>query len=536
MTAGGKRKVEIYDSTLRDGAQGEGVSFSTEDQTLIVRKLDEFGIDMIEGGQPASNPKAAEFFRRMRDEPPLRHAQLCAFGSTHHPRSTPEKDANVAALLEAGTHIVTIFGKSWRLHARDVLRVSLKRNLSLIEDTIRFLVGQGREVIYDAEHFFDGYKDDPGYAMETLLAAQEAGARTIVLCDTNGGTLPDQIYEITSRVREKLSTPLGIHTHNDIGCAVANSLMAVAAGATHIQGTINGYGERCGNADLCSVMPSLKFKLGSSFTAARNLGRLTQLSHYISEIANQIPRDNQPYVGRSAFAHKAGMHIHAMEKNPLSFEHIEPSAVGNRRRYLISEVAGRSAIISKATELGVSLDKNDPRTAEILQRIKQLEHEGYQFEGAEASLSLIMRRLTERHHPFFELRGFRVIVERSPEKGLLSEATVKLNVGDELEHTAAEGGGPVEALDLALRKALEKFYPVLKDVRLTDFKVRILNPGAGTAAKTRVLIESADKEETWSTVGVSENIIEASYMALVDSIEYRLLREEERLKKKEKKK
>jgi 2-isopropylmalate synthase len=522
------QKVEIYDTTLRDGAQAEDVSFSVEDKLRIVQKLDELGVPFIEGGWPGANPRDIEFFKRVR-EIPFSTSQLAAFGSTRKAENPPEKDPNLQSLLEAGTVIVTIFGKSWNLHVTDALGITLDKNLEIITDSIEFLLSRKKEVFYDAEHFFDGYKADPDYAIRTLKAAETAGARRIILCDTNGGTMPWEVRRIFEAVTREVGTPLGIHAHNDAEMAVANSLVAVEAGAVQVQGTVNGFGERCGNANLCSVVPNLKIKMNVECLSGDKIRHLRDVSRFVSEIANLSPNKHQPFVGDSAFAHKGGVHVHAVKKNPLTYEHIDPKRVGNRQRILISDYAGRSALSEKARELGLHMDRNSPKLAELLKSLKELEHQGYQFEGAEGSLEVLVRKAEGRHRRFFDLLGFRVIIEKRKEaEDPISEATIMVKVGEHVEHTAAVGNGPVNALDNALRKALEKFYPQLKEVSLIDYKVRVLAANRGTSARVRVLIESGDRSSKWGTVGVSENIIEASYQALVDSIEYKLLREEKR--------
>lgn len=518
-------QVEIYDVTLRDGAQGPKIKFSSEDQLRIVAELDAFGVNYIEGGQPGSNPKAAELFARTRDLD-LKYAKMAAFGSTRHPRSPVEDDGNLKALLEARTEVVTIFAKSSVTQATQVLRVSLEENLRLIEESVAYLKAQGRRVFFDAEHFFDGYKEDAAYALAALERAWLAGAEVLVLCDTNGGCLPWDIEFTTEAVRQRFpEAVVGIHAHNDTGCAVANTLSAVRAGAVHVQGTINGYGERTGNANLVTIIPDLQLKMGLSVVSPEQLGRLTRLSHFVSELANMVPRDSDPYVGRDAFTHKGGMHADAVQKFKASYEHVPPEFVGNRTHIIVSEVSGRSSLLQKATELGIVLERDSAQTKAVLARIKELENEGYEFEAAEASLELLMRKARGEFRPFFKLVDFRVTVESRNSQPELSEATVKLELPDgALMHTVAAGHGPVDALNAALRKALEDRYPELKDVHLDDYKVRIVDAQAATAAKTRVLIESSDNEETWDTVGVSDNIIAASYLALVDSIEYKLLR------------
>ena len=516
--------ITLYDTTLRDGAQMEGISFSLEDKIRIARKLDEFGIHYIEGGWPASNPKDLAFFKKMSEEP-LKNAKLAAFGSTRRANRKPEDDTNLVMLVQMDTPTITIFGKSWDFHVREVLRVSLDENLKMIEESIRFLKSFNREVIFDAEHFFDGYKSDPAYALECLKAAEEAGADIICLADTNGGCLPSEIGKITAIVREKIKVPLGIHAHNDSETAVANSIAAVQGGATHIQGTINGYGERCGNANLCSIVPILVLKMGYGVIPKERLKDLVELSHFVAEVANIVPANNMPFVGRSAFAHKGGVHIDAIMKNPRSYEHIEPEAVGNERRILISELSGASTIVYKTRRLDIDLTKESKETRLILDKLTELENEGYHFEGAEASFELLVKKLTGGYRKLFDLLGLRVIVEkRKEDERFITEATLKLSVNGEVTHTVAEGDGPVHALDNALRKALLQFYPELAKIRLTDFKVRVISGSEGTAAKVRVLVESFDGEEVWSTIGVSTNIIEASWQALVESVEYGLLR------------
>ncbi len=516
-------KVKIYDTTLRDGAQAEGISFSLEDKVRIAQKLDELGFHYIEGGWPGSNPKDIKFFQRMK-RIGLKNAQLTAFGSTRRAKYPVEKDPNIQALLESETKVVCIFGKSWDLHVRVALGISLEENLKIIEDSVSYLKKKKKEVIYDAEHFFDGYKDDPSYALKTLRVAQEAGADWIVLCDTNGGTLPQELIEITRRAKREVKVPLGIHAHNDSGLALANTLAAVQEGAVQVQGTINGLGERCGNVNLCSVIPNLQIKMGMDCIEKKQLAKLTEVSRYVAELANLPHDERQPFVGNSAFAHKGGIHVSAVKKDPRTYEHILPELVGNHRRILVSELAGRSNILYKAKEYGLDLEKRTPQTEKVLEDLKRLEDEGYQFEGAEGSFELLMKKALGKYRSLFDLEGFRVTVEKRKDGTLNCEATIKVKVAGIEEHTAAEGNGPVNALDNALRKALEEFYPSLKEVRLTDYKVRVLDVKAGTAAPVRVLVESGDPKESWGTVGVSTNIIEASWQALVDSLEYKLLK------------
>ena len=520
------RHVAIYDTTLRDGAQAEGVNFSLVDKLAVARRLDEFGVDYIEGGYPRSNPKDADFFAELASNP-LRHARVVAFGNTRRASLAADRDPGLRALLDAGTQVVTLVGKSWDLHVRDVLRVSPDENLAVIRDSVAFLKAQGREVFFDAEHFFDGFRHNPDYALATLLAAQEAGADAVVLCDTNGGTLTSPLREAVRAVGPKVHVAIGIHTHDDSGLAVANSLAAVEEGATHVQGTINGMGERCGNADLCVVVPNLACKMGRDVLTPGALRHVTNVSRFVYQIANLNLPLHQPYVGVNAFAHKGGLHIDAMEKNPVTYEHVDPTVVGNERRMLISELAGRAAIRAKTRKFEDDLD--DEARQRILRTVQDLEREGYEFEAADASFELLVRKVLGTRRDFFELHGFRTIVsKRGGDKEPTTEAIVKLSVGGEARLTVAEGDGPVHALDGAIRGALGDFYPALSSLRLIDYKVRIVNPSAGTAARTCVVIESADDDEVWGTVGVSDNIIEASWQALIDSIDYKLLKEEER--------
>ncbi len=518
-------RIAIYDTTLRDGTQGEGVNFSVEDMLKIARKLDEFGIAYIEGGWPGSNPKAVDFFRRAK-EVEFANAKLAAFGSTRRGSVAAEDDRQLAKLIEADTPVVTIFGKSWDLHVSDVLHVTTDQNLEMIRDSIKFLVDAGKEVLFDAEHFFDGYKSDRAYALETLDAAEEAGASCLVLCDTNGGSLPSEVAEMTAEAVGGHRTAVGIHAHNDSGLATANSIAAVASGASHVQGTINGLGERCGNADLCTIMAVLELKMGQECLPAKGIANLTELSRSIFEIANLVPDDRLPFVGGSAFAHKAGVHVDAMMKNPRSYEHIAPESVGNDRRILISELAGSSSVAEKARKYDVDLTKKSPEVKSVLDRVVELEHEGYSFEDAEASFELLVKKSLGRYKKLFDLKGFRVIVEkRGPDEEPITEATLKVAVDGKEAFTVAEGDGPVHAIDSALRLALNKFYGnELANIKLSDFKVRVVNTREGTAAKVRTIIESRDHDEAWSTVGVSTNIIEASWVALADSVEYGLLK------------
>ncbi len=524
------REIKLYDTTLRDGTQGEGVSFSMEDKVRIAQRLDALGVHYIEGGWPGSNPKDLRFFKRVQDAV-FKTAKISAFGATRRPGVRPPDDPNLQALVEAGPPVVTIFGKSWDFHVTSALGTTLEENVAMISDSVSYLLKHFEEVIYDAEHFFDGFKRNPEYAVRTLLAAEAAGAHCLVLCDTNGGCLPHEIAAIVREVKGqiKADTPFGIHVHNDTDCAVANTLTAVAEGAGHVQGTINGYGERCGNANLVSIIPNLMLKMGLECIPPDHLHELREVSRFVSELANRKPWDAQPYVGDSAFAHKGGIHVSAVLKHPETYEHIDPIAVGNRRRVLVSELAGQSNILWKAREYGIDLDKNTPDARRILAMLKRLEDEGFQFEGAEASFELLMERALGNHRPYFDLQGFRVIVEEQQGSAEpVAEATVRLRVKGIEEHTAAAGNGPVNALDHALRKALEDFYPNIKQMSLLDYKVRILDEAKGTAARTRVLVTSGDGDETWGTVGVADNIIEASWQALVDSVEYKLRRDERR--------
>ena len=522
LSAGQIAALEIYDTTLRDGAQAEDVSFSAEDKALIAQKLDSLGVHFIEGGWPGANPKDIEFFRMIKTIP-LKHAEVIAFGSTRKASHTVRKDPNLQALLAAETKTITLFGKTWSLHVTDALGISLSKNLALIADSVAYLREKGRRVFYDAEHFFDGYKTNPEYALNTIRKAVEAGAERVILCDTNGGTMPWEIREICRVVQQECHVPLGIHAHNDCEMAVANSLVAIDMGIQQVQGTINGIGERCGNANLCSIIPNLELKMKRP-ALNDGLSHLKDVSGFVTEIANLMPNKHQPYVGDSAFAHKGGVHIHAVLKNPATYEHIDPARVGNRQRMLISDYGGRSGLLDKIEAYGIKLSKDHSKVNELVHTLKEQESQGYQFEGAEGSFKLLMRKAMGKHRPSFQLLGFRVIVEKKQEDGTpFSEATVMVKVGEVIEHTAAVGAGPVNALDHALRKALEKFYPELREVKLLDYKVRVLAANRGTGSKVRVLIESGDHKDKWGTVGVSENIIEATWEALVDSIEYKLL-------------
>ena len=519
-------EVTLYDATLRDGAQAEGINFSLDDKIGITLKLDELGIDYIEGGFPFSNEKDMAFFEAIAGKA-LKNAQVTAFGMTRRAKFTADNDPGLAALLAAKTHTVTLVGKGWDLHVRDVLRVSLEESVAMIADSVRYLKSKGREVVYDAEHFFDGYKSDPDYAMRTVRAAMENGAAVAVLCDTNGGALTSEVVEITTAVVKEFGNAVGFHGHNDSGTAVASSVAAVQVGATHMQGTMNGLGERTGNADLCQVIPNLQLKLKRRCLPDESLRRLTDVSRYVNEVANMPLDDAQPFVGHRAFAHKGGMHVDAMRKNPLTYEHIRPESVGNERRILLSELSGSATMLEKMEKYSLTHDKAVMRNA--LKEIQKLESEGYQFEAAEASFALLVRRMLGKQKEFFELKGFRVIAEKRGSSGEpITEATIKILVGGKEELSASEGDGPVNALDGALRKALNRFYPNLREMHLADYKVRVINPTAGTAARVRVVIESRDKGEIWGTVGVSENLIEASWQALVDSVVYKLTKDEEK--------
>jgi 2-isopropylmalate synthase len=517
-------QFELYDTTLRDGAQTEGISYSVSDKLRIAEKLDRLGVPFIEGGWPGSNPKDAEFFRVAGKRLAFKHAELAAFGSTRR-AATAAKDANLRALLDAETRTVTIFGKSWDLHVREVLKATLEENLALIRDSVAFLTRHGRTVIYDAEHFFDGYNDHPAYALKTLQAALEGGAGTVVLCDTNGGCLPADIRRMVLAIRETTRAPLGIHAHNDGELAVANSLAAVESGCVHVQGTMNGYGERCGNANLVSIAANLQLKMGYRGVPDAKLKDMTETSRFVAEVSNMAQHPNQPFVGTSAFAHKGGVHVNAVMKNPRTYEHLDPKLVGNERRVLVSELSGRSSLVIKARDLSLDLSKHTPQAKRLLGLLQKLEHQGYHFEAAEGSFELLLRRQLKQAAPSFALEGFRIIMEKRDHR-LSSEATIKIRVNGVKEHAAAEGDGPVNALDNAIRKALARFYPTLATMHLTDFKVRVLDEKAGTAAKVRVLIQSQDAHDSWGTIGVSENIIEASWLSLVDSLEYKLLKDQ----------
>ena len=521
-------KVYIYDTTLRDGSQAEGVNFSLEDKIRIALKLDEFGIDYIEGGWPYANPKDNLFFKKIKKEK-LNRSKVVAFGSTRKAGRKAKEDPQIESLIKAETPVITVFGKSWDMHVKDALGTSLEENLEMIGDTVSFLRKYADEVIFDAEHFFDGYNSNPEYALAVIESAVSAGSSWVILCDTNGGMLPDRVYEITRTVIEKFpGVRVGIHAHNDSDTAVANSLMAVKAGARQVHGTINGIGERTGNANLCSIIPNLQLKMGFSAVPDESLPRLTELAHFVAELSNMpLPR-NMPYVGDSAFAHKGGVHASAVLKRKETYEHIDPDLVGNRRKITVSDLAGRSNLLYKLREFGIEVDERSPKLLKLIDKIKELEKEGYHFEAADASLELLCRRHFGLVKDYFDFTAYRVLIaKRRSDRIPTSEATVRLSVEGVDEHTASLGNGPVSALDRALRKALEEFYPNLKDMQLIDYKVRIINESAGTSARVRVLIESADSKRKWGTVGVSENVIEASWIALRDAIVYKLLKDEE---------
>ncbi len=528
--------VLLYDTTLRDGTQGENINFSAEDKIRIALRLDDIGIHYIEGGWPGSNPRDRRFFELARDLQ-LKNAQLAAFGSTRKPSIGPEEDSNVAALLESHTPVVTIFGKTWDLHVEQIMDNNLPENLAMIRDTVQYLKQNEREVIYDAEHFFDGYRYNPAYALDTLRAALDGGADAIVLCDTNGGSLPFDVESAVKEVQRLLNehnsaqnaaVQLGIHTHNDSGLAVANTITAVNVGATMVQGTVNGYGERCGNADLNSIIPVLCLKMNRPCLTSENLKKLKKLSRFVSATANLVPMNTRPFVGRSAFAHKGGIHVSAIMKETRAYEHIDPQLVGNNRRVLVSDLSGKSNVEYKARELGINLGANGFDSREIVSRIKDLEQEGYQFDVADGSFKILVEKFTDQFKPLFDLESFRVVIEKDKDRPCGAHATIKIAVDERREITAAEGMGPVSALDNALRKALDHFFPDVDSMQLVDYKVRVIDGRDGTAAKVRVFIESRDQDEIWSTIGVSEDIIEASWQALVDSFHYKLAKETKR--------
>ena len=531
--------IQIFDTTLRDGTQGENINFSAEDKITVTKMLDDFGIHYIEGGWPGSNPRDMLFFR-MAKTLELKHARLTAFGSTRRPNIDPSDDANIVALIESGTPAVAIFGKSWDLHVEKVMDNTLEENLAMIGDSVAYLKEKGREVIYDAEHFFDGYKENPEYAVQTTFSAIDSGADCIALCDTNGGTLPFEIEEIITTLQSRIETQfpsgkatpvrIGIHAHNDSGLGVANTLAAVRAGARQVHGTINGYGERCGNADLTSIMPILCLKMGHPCLPAENLQKLKSLSRFVSETANMTPLNSRPFVGRSAFAHKGGIHVSAIMKVPRAYEHIPPGDVGNKRRVLVSDLSGKSNVEYKAKELGIDLGAEGLDSRSIVAEVKEMEKDGYQFDVADGSFKILLEKLTEQFEPAFELESYRVSMEKNRDQPSLAHATVKISVRGREEITAAEGDGPVNALDNALRKVLGQFFTGVDTMRLVDYKVRVIDGRDGTAAKVRVLIESRDHDDIWSTIGVSENIVEASWHALQDSFQYKLTKDQVSLK------
>ena len=520
------KKVAIFDSTLRDGAQAEGISFSVEDKLKLLELLDEHGIDYIEAGNPGSNPKDLEFFARARTVP-LKHARLAAFGSTRRRDIKVEQDSNVQSLLLADTPVIVIFGKSWDFHVTDIIRTTLDENLAMIRETLAFFKALGKEVVYDAEHFFDGYKNNPDYAVRTLQAAVDGGADALVLCDTNGGSFPSEVAEIVGKMAAQFTVPLGIHAHNDCGMAVANSVAAVENGARHVQGTYIGFGERCGNANLSTIIANLGVKRDYECLPDDQYRKIVHVARHVAAISNVAINEREPFIGNTAFAHKGGMHIDGVNKAAHSFEHIDPERVGGQRRFLMSEVSGRRMILDKIWEVDPDITKDDAVTDRIMKRLKELEHEGYQFEGAESTFELIVRKQLGKYRSFFDLEHFKIIGEQPTRGEFSSSAIIKVKVDGQQEITAAEGDGPVHALDCALRKALDKFYPELNNVHLTDYKVRVINGRDATAAKVRVLLQSTDGESVWTTVGVSTDIIEASWIALVDSIEYKLHRLEE---------
>ncbi|MEN6349957.1 MAG: citramalate synthase [Syntrophomonas sp.] len=513
----------MYDTTLRDGSQGEGLSFSLDDKIKIARKLDKLGVSYVEGGWPGSNPKDLEFFTQAA-RIDLQNSRITAFSSTRKPGIPVEQDSNIKALLQSGVRTATIFGKSWDFHVIRALETTLEENLNMVRETVSYLKDKGLEVMFDAEHFFDGYKNNPGYALQVLQCAATAGCDWLVLCDTNGGTMPWEMESIITAVKSQTTVPLGIHAHNDSGCAAANSLLAVQHGCLQVQGTINGYGERCGNADLCTIIPNLELKQGKKSLPVGNLKYLSEVSHYIGEVANMPHYNSQPFVGYGAFAHKGGIHVNALLKDALTYEHINPEEVGNHRRVLVSELSGVSNLLYKAKELNLDINNYDDQTRAVIKQIKEMENEGLQFEGADASLELFLRKAFGQYEEFFQLKNLKLIIEKNEDNEITAEAVVKLAIGDQTFHTAAEGDGPVNALDNSLRKALTEVYPEINQMHLSDYKVRVLDGNQGTAARVRVLIESVDEKSQWSTVGVSENIIEASWQAIVDSINYMLMK------------
>lgn len=525
MTA--SKKIFLYDTTLRDGTQSEDVNFTVVDKVRIAKRLIEFGIDCIEGGWPGSNPRDMEFFNALKEMKDMDKSKISAFGSTRRAGKQCENDEIIQSLLNAEVPNITIFGKTWDLHVKEALKISLEENLDIIFDTVKYLKSRADRVFYDAEHFFDGYKANPEYALKSLITARDAGADCVILCETNGGTMPDEVMDIVSRVKETLGDyPFGIHAHNDCEMAVANSVLAVRGGAAHVQGTINGYGERCGNANLCSIIPDLQLKYGYSCVDSANLKRLKSLSDFVDELGNLKHNTHRPYVGQSAFAHKGGVHVSAILKDSKTYEHIEPELVGNNQRVLLSDLSGKSNLIYKAKEFGLDIESEADTVKDVLRQLKELENRGFQFEGAEASFEILIRRAMNTLPHFFDIIKYRVIDEKDRALSVapMAEATVMLSVDGEIEHTAATGNGPVNALDCAVRKALSHFYPQIKEMSLVDYKVRILSGYNGTQSTTRVLIVSKDGHSTWSTVGVSENIIDASYQAMLDSIIYKLMK------------
>lgn len=515
-------KVFLYDTTLRDGAQTEGISFTVEDKLKITLLLDGLGVSYIEGGWPGSNPKDIEYFKRVKDLK-LKNSKIVAFGSTRRADSKVEDDPNIKAFLEADTPVIAIFGKCWDFHVTDALKTTLDENLKMIYDSVSFLKSKGKEVVFDAEHFFDGYKKNPEYALKCLKVAEDAGADVLCLCDTNGGSLPFEIQNVMNEIKPKLKAPLGIHAHNDSETAVAVSCMAVYCGAMHVQGTINGYGERCGNANLCSIIPILKLKMKLDCIPDDLMKNLTEISRHVAEIANLPQSAHQSFVGRSAFAHKGGIHVSAILKNSETYEHIKPELVGNERRVTVSELSGISNLVYKAGKYGLKIDKNSHSIKDLVRKLKQLEHEGYQFEEGEASFELLLKKTLAIYKPFFELQEYKIEIIQKTEENFTVKAKMKVKIGEKSYESEALGDGPINALDSALRKVLDGIYPQIKTIKLTDYKVRVLDSQAGTAARVRVIIESCDNERSWGTVGVSTNVVEASYLALVDSLEYKLM-------------
>jgi 2-isopropylmalate synthase len=520
----GNGKILIYDTTLRDGAQTVGISFSVKDKLRISEELDRLKIDFIEGGHPGSNPKDNQFFQEIK-KLGLKHSKVVAFGSTkRHGKTSHDKDEMLQLLVKSRADAFTILAKASEFQVTKALNIPLKHNLEMIYDTVAYLKDKGLEVFLDAEHFFDGYKANPGYSLETLASARNAGADILFLCDTNGGTLPHEVTEIIEQVKKEIKLPLGVHFHNDCGVAVANSISAVMSGAVSVQGTINGYGERCGNADLTTLIPNLVLKMNYKCSSEKSLLHLTEASRFVSETANLMHNERAPYVGSNSFSTKAGIHVSAIKKDTRTYEHIDPETVGNKRMILISDLGGKSNIEFKAKEMGIALKDDVNFSKELLQKVKELEDKGFQFESAEGSFELLIRKSTGEYKPFFNFKGFRIITEKKENNEIICEATIKVEVGGKIEHTAANGDGPIGALDNALRKAIEKFYPEICELHLTDYKVRVIDEKAGTGAPVRVLIEQRNKNSRWGTVGVSENIIEASWQALVDGVEFMLFK------------